>query len=141
MSFAVAAVAATAQTSVRTAAHSVARSALTASLRVTWRCQLPASAAAMSSAATPATPAAPAGGDVPATSDDTVVQPAVQYAADDLETAVRGLIADRDLALRAAYDRRPPADYPAHAQDPASMVDATIAYRKRLLYRSKQRGW
>jgi hypothetical protein len=51
------------------------------------------------------------------------------------------LIGERDEALRRAYDAVP-AQYPAHAQPAgAAPVDQHAAFRKRLLYRSKQRGW
>jgi hypothetical protein len=52
-------------------------------------------------------------------------------------------IGERDAAMRVAYDRVP-TSFPAHAQPDdgsAAPLDANAAFRKRLLYRSKQRGW
>jgi hypothetical protein len=48
----------------------------------------------------------------------------------------------RDADMRANYEDVP-SEYPAHAQpsDPAAKVDKLQAYRKRMIYRSKQRGW
>jgi succinate dehydrogenase assembly factor 2 len=44
--------------------------------------------------------------------------------------------------MRGAYERSDRVQFPAHAQPPnAPGVDATEALRKRLLYRSRQRGW
>lgn len=45
-----------------------------------------------------------------------------------------------DEKLRQAYDAMPES-YPAHAQPEGKALDKTEAFRKRLLYRSKQRGW
>ncbi len=57
---------------------------------------------------------------------------------DDVAVAKVGVA---DGALRAAYDAMPKS-YPAHAQaDEGAPIDAHSAFRKRLLYRSKQRGW
>lgn len=52
-------------------------------------------------------------------------------------------IGERDTAMRAAHDSLPEA-YPAQSQSTlpgAPVLDQHAAYRKRLLYRSKQRGW
>ncbi len=48
----------------------------------------------------------------------------------------------RDADLRATYDAVL-STYPEHAQptDGSKQVDKLEAYRKRLVYRSKQRGW
>ena len=47
----------------------------------------------------------------------------------------------RDAELRAQYDKMPD-EYPEHSVDPATgPVDKTKVLRKRLVYRSKQRGW
>ena len=50
--------------------------------------------------------------------------------------------AARDVAMRAAYDRAPGA-FADHAQptDGGARLDSSAALRKRLLYRSRQRGW
>ncbi len=54
-------------------------------------------------------------------------------------------IGERDAAMRAAYDAMP-SGYPEHArgevlQGLPNPDDPDAAFRKRLLYRSKQRGW
>ncbi len=50
-------------------------------------------------------------------------------------------VAARDASMRAAYDAMP-ASFPAHAQPTDGRpLDTTAAWRKRLLYRSRQRGW
>jgi len=55
------------------------------------------------------------------------------------DAAIR--IDEKDAELRHAYDAMP-ASYPAHAQPTdAPALDTLAAFRKRLLYRSKQRGW
>jgi hypothetical protein len=70
----------------------------------------------------------------------TTQQP-VQFTGKELEETVVAKIGERDAAMRAAYDAMPK-QYPAHAQpDDSKPIDAHAAFRKRLLYRSKQRGW
>ncbi len=67
----------------------------------------------------------------------------VQYAGAALDEAAVRRVGERDAAMRAAYDRVPDA-YPSHAQPDGpgdAPIDAHAAFRKRLLYRSKQRGW
>ena len=66
--------------------------------------------------------------------------PAVQYAGTDVEEAYFRKVAEEDEKLRVAYDRMP-ASYPAHSQAPDSVLSNQDAFRKRLLYRSRQRGW
>ncbi len=66
----------------------------------------------------------------------------------DVSPEALKMIAEKDLELRAAYDAMPES-YPDHAlpsehTNAASSTDSfttTDAYRKRLIYRSKQRGW
>ena len=59
-----------------------------------------------------------------------------------LSDAEKARVSRRDADLRANYDAVK-ATYPAHAQpsDGSTAVDKLEAYRKRLIYRSKQRGW
>jgi succinate dehydrogenase assembly factor 2 len=50
-------------------------------------------------------------------------------------------IGEKDEAMRKAYDRVPDA-FPETSQSSGKQViDKDMAFRKRLLYRSKQRGW
>lgn len=50
-------------------------------------------------------------------------------------------IGEVDTAMRVAYDRIPE-QFPAHAQPTdQAPLDKQGVFRKRLLYRSKQRGW
>lgn len=50
-------------------------------------------------------------------------------------------ISTADGALRTKYDAMP-RSYPAHSQPVGGKeIDSQQAFRKRLLYRSKQRGW
>lgn len=67
---------------------------------------------------------------------------AVQHDSSALSRVVADKISASDEALRVAYDARP-SSYPANSQPPggAPRVDDLTALRKRLLYRSKQRGW
>lgn len=65
----------------------------------------------------------------------------VQVSFDSVAAEIAGNITKKDTELRTAYDELP-ASYPAHAQPTdAAPLDAAAAFRKRLLYRSKQRGW
>ena len=47
---------------------------------------------------------------------------------------------EADAELRAAYDELPEA-FPEHALPPSGVLDHDEVLRKRLIYRSKQRGW
>ena len=49
-------------------------------------------------------------------------------------------ITDLDSRLRRAYDGAQ-TSFPEHSQPPGTAVNAMEAHRKRLLYRSRQRGW
>lgn len=65
----------------------------------------------------------------------------VQVSFDSVAVEIAGNISKKDAELRTAYDEMP-ASYPAHAQPTdAAPLDSAAAFRKRLLYRSKQRGW
>jgi succinate dehydrogenase flavin-adding protein (antitoxin of CptAB toxin-antitoxin module) len=66
----------------------------------------------------------------------------VQFTGSGMTPEVLTRIGERDGAMRAAYDAMPAA-FPEHAQPDSSApaIDAHAAFRKRLLYRSKQRGW
>lgn len=65
----------------------------------------------------------------------------VQVSFDSVAAEIAGNITKKDTELRTAYDELP-SSYPAHAQPTdAAPLDASAAFRKRLLYRSKQRGW
>lgn len=65
----------------------------------------------------------------------------MQFDASLVAASVAARIGGNDAALRAAYDAMPSA-FPQHSQPPGEPdVDALTAFRKRLLYRSKQRGW
>jgi hypothetical protein len=88
-----------------------------------------------SSSSAPPSPAAPAG-------DSSASTQPVQFTGRALDEALIRKIGEKDAAMRAAYDRMPEA-YPEHAQpdDGSKQLDAHAAFRKRLLYRSKQRGW
>ena len=71
------------------------------------------------------------------TSPPTPLSPEDQAAHD----AVMLLIGERDARLRASYDSQP-ASLPPHAQPPSGPpLDGAASFRKRLLYRSRQRGW
>ena len=67
-------------------------------------------------------------------------QQPVQYAGRDLTDEVLALVEERDATLRHKYDKLPEA-FPASSQPPGGEVDHVEAFRKRLVYRSKQRGW
>lgn len=49
-------------------------------------------------------------------------------------------LVEKDEAMRKAYDRVPDV-FPEHSQASGEVIDKEAAFRKRLLYRSKQRGW
>jgi hypothetical protein len=58
-------------------------------------------------------------------------QPAVQYAPKHISPELFAKIGERDMSMREAYDRLPG----------TTTMAALDVMRKRLLYRSKQRGW
>lgn len=68
--------------------------------------------------------------------------PPVQVNTADFTPELLTKIGENDAKLRASYDEMP-ASYPAHALAPGDGAALTHedAFRKRLLYRSKQRGW
>lgn len=75
-----------------------------------------------------------------AAKDEPTTQP-VQINTEAMAADAAARIGSADEALRRAYDALPES-YPQHAlPTPDSTLDKTTAYRKRLLYRSKQRGW
>lgn len=67
-------------------------------------------------------------------------QQPVQYTGKGLSEEVFADVERRDATLREKYDALPTA-FPAESQPPQGHIDRVEAFRKRLLYRSKQRGW
>lgn len=71
-----------------------------------------------------------------------VAAPSWPYDNRPLTVEEKARVSRKDADLRATYDAVK-SEYPAHAQptDGSQQVDKMEAYRKRLIYRSKQRGW
>jgi hypothetical protein len=65
----------------------------------------------------------------------------VQFKPREMTEELVRKIGETDAAMRAAYDRVPE-KFPEHAQAKGETpLDQHSAFRKRLVYRAKQRGW
>ena len=93
------------------------------------------------SSAAAAAPFVPAATGAPSASAPSTQQP-VQFSGADVTPELLAKSAATDARMRRDYDAMP-ARFAAHAQPGggAPEVGAAEAFRKRLLYRSKQRGW